>query len=219
MPDRNHNKKRAALAAMSYLEDGIVLGVGTGSTVDHFIDALAAEKARFEAVVSSSERSTRRLREAGIEVSELSDVPVIDLYVDGADEATKHRHLIKGGGGALTGEKILAGAARRFVCIVDESKLVGHLGRFPLPVEVIPMARAFVSKKMIKAGGQPVWREDFVSDYGNQIIDVHGLNIANPVEMEQRFNQIPGVVTVGIFANRPADVLIVASETECRTIV
>lgn len=204
---------------MSYIEDGIVLGVGTGSTVDHFIDALPAEKARLEAVVSSSERSTRRLRDAGIEVSELSDVPVIDLYVDGADEATKHRHLIKGGGGALTGEKILAGAARRFVCIVDDSKLVGHLGRFPLPVEVIPMARAFVSKKMIRAGGQPVWREDFVSDHGNQIIDVHGLNISNPVEMEQRFNQIPGVVTVGIFANRPADVLIVASETDCRTIV
>lgn len=204
---------------MSYLEDGIVLGVGTGSTVDHFIDALPAENVRFEAVVSSSERSTRRLRDAGIEVSKLSDVPVIDLYVDGADEATKHRHLIKGGGGALTGEKILAAAARRFVCIVDESKLVGHLGRFPLPVEVIPMARAFVSKKMIRAGGQPVWREGFVSDYGNQIIDVHGLNISNPVEMEQRFNQIPGVVTVGIFANRPADVLIVASETDCRTLV
>jgi ribose 5-phosphate isomerase A len=206
------------MAAMSYIEDGIVLGVGTGSTVDHFIDALPAEKTRLEAVVSSSERSTRRLRDAGIEVSELSDVPVIDLYVDGADEATKHRHLIKGGGGALTGEKILAGAARRFVCIVDDSKLVGHLGRFPLPVEVIPMARAFVSKKMIRAGGQPVWREDFVSDSGNQIIDVHGLNISNPVEMEQRFNQIPGIVTVGIFANRPADVLIVASETDCRTI-
>lgn len=219
MAETNHNKKRAALAAMSYVEDGIVLGVGTGSTVDHFIDALPAEKVRFEAVVSSSERSTRRLRDAGIEVSKLSDVPVIDLYVDGADEATKHRHLIKGGGGALTGEKILAGAARRFVCIVDESKLVGHLGRFPLPVEVIPMARAFVSKKMIRAGGQPVWREGFVSDYGNQIIDVHGLNISNPVEMEQRFNQIPGVVTVGIFANRPADVLIVASETDCRTLV
>jgi ribose 5-phosphate isomerase A len=219
MADTNHSKKRAALAAMSYLEDGIVLGVGTGSTVDHFIDALPAEKARPEAVVSSSERSTRRLRDAGFEVCELSDVPVIDLYIDGADEATKHRHLIKGGGGALTGEKILAGAARRFVCIVDDSKLVGHLGRFPLPVEVIPMARSFVSKRMIRAGGQPVWREDFVSDYGNQIIDVHGLNISNPVEMEQRFNQIPGVVTVGIFANRPADVLIVASETECRTIV
>ena len=145
-------------------------------------------------------------------------MPVIDLYVDGADEATKHRYLIKGGGGALTGEKILAGAARRFVCIVDESKLVGYLGEFPLPVEVIPLARSFVSKQMIKAGGQPVWRENFVSDHGNHILDVHNLNISNPVEMEQRFNQIPGIVTVGIFANRPADVLLVASASECRTL-
>ena len=211
-------KRRAALAAMSYLEDGIVLGVGTGSTVDHFIDALPAEKARLDAVVSSSTRSTERLRKLGIEVSALSDVPVIDLYVDGADEATKHRHLIKGGGGALTGEKILAGAARRFVCIVDDSKLVGHLGNFPLPVEVVPMARSFVSKQMIRAGGQPVWRDDFVTDYGNEIIDVHNLNISNPVEMEQRFNNIPGVVTVGIFAGRPADVLLVASDSDLRTL-
>ena len=211
-------KRRAALAALSYLSDGIVLGVGTGSTVDHFIDALPAEKAGIDAVVSSSVRSTARLRQLGIEVSELSDVPVIDLYVDGADEATKHRHLIKGGGGALTGEKILAGAARRFVCIVDESKLVGHLGSFPLPVEVVPMARSFVSKQMIRAGGQPVWREDFATDYGNEIIDVHNLNISNPVEMEQRFNDIPGVVTVGIFARRPADVLLVATDREVRTL-
>jgi ribose 5-phosphate isomerase A len=218
MNEQESNKRRAALAAMSYLRDGIVLGVGTGSTVNHFIDALPAEQARLDAVVSSSEQSTRRLTGLGIEVSELSDVPTVDLYVDGADEATKHRHLIKGGGGALTGEKIIAGAARRFVCIIDESKLVGHLGNFPLPVEVIPMARSFVSKQMIKAGGQPVWREDFVTDHGNQILDVHNLNIANPVEMEQRFNQIPGVVTVGIFANRPADVLLVASATDCRTL-
>jgi ribose 5-phosphate isomerase A len=216
--EQDSNKRRAALAAMSYLQDGIVLGVGTGSTVNHFIDALPAEKARLDAVVSSSEQSTRRLQDAGIEVCELSDVPVLDLYVDGADEATKHRHLIKGGGGALTGEKILAGAARRFVCIIDETKLVGHLGQFPLPIEVIPMARSFVAKQMIKAGGQPIWREDFVTDHGNHILDVHNLNISNPVEMEQRFNQIPGVVTVGIFANRPADVLLVASATECRTL-
>ena len=203
---------------MSYLSDGIVLGVGTGSTVDHFIDALPSEKTSFDAVVSSSDRSTERLRQHGIEVCELSDVQVIDLYVDGADEATKHRHLIKGGGGALTGEKILAGASRRFVCIVDESKLVGHLGNFPLPVEVIPMARSFVAKQMIRAGGQPVWREEFVTDHGNEIIDVHNLNISNPVEMEQRFNDIPGVVTVGIFARRPADVLLVASDKEIRTL-
>jgi ribose 5-phosphate isomerase A len=218
MNEQASNKRRAALAALGYLADGIVLGVGTGSTVDYFIDALPAEKAKLDAVVSSSEQSTRRLRDLGIEVSELSDVAAIDLYVDGADEATKHRHLIKGGGGALTGEKVIAGAARRFVCIVDESKLVGHLGKFPLPVEVIPMARSFVSKQMIKAGGQPIWREDFVTDHGNHILDVHNLNISNPVEMEQRFDQIPGVVTVGIFANRPADVLLVASANEVRTL-
>jgi len=217
--EQDSNKRRAALAAMSYLRDGIVLGVGTGSTVDHFIDALRDEKARLDAVVSSSVQSTRRLQSLGIEVRELSDVPVVDLYVDGADEATKHRHLIKGGGGALTGEKILAGAARRFVCIIDETKLVGHLGQFPLPIEVIPMARSFVSKQMIKAGGQPVWRENVVTDHGNQIIDVRHLDISNPVALEQEFNQIPGVVTVGIFANRPADVLLVASASECRTLV
>ncbi|MDX1561406.1 MAG: ribose-5-phosphate isomerase RpiA [Gammaproteobacteria bacterium] len=218
MKQQDSNKRRAALAALSYLDDGIVLGVGTGSTVDFFIDALPEYTAKLDAVVSSSRQSTARLNGLGIDVSELSDVPVIDVYVDGADEATKHRHLTKGGGGALTGEKILAGAARKFVCIVDESKLVGHLGAFPLPVEVIPMARSYVSKQMIRAGGQPVWREDFVTDHGNDILDVHNLNISNPVEMEQRFNQIPGVVTVGLFAKRPADVLLVASESEVRTL-
>ena len=213
---QDSKKRRAALAALSYLRDGIVLGVGTGSTVDFFIDALADYRGRFEAVVSSSSQSTGRLEDLGIEVSELTDVPTIDLYVDGADEANKHRQLIKGGGGALTREKILAGAAREFVCIVDDSKLVGRLGAFPLPVEVIPMARSFVSKQMIRSGGQPIWREGFVTDNGNQILDVHNLNISNPVEMENRFNQIPGVVTVGIFAQRPADTLIVASETDHR---
>ena len=213
---QDSKKRRAALAALSYLRDGIVLGVGTGSTVDFFIDALADYRGRFEAVVSSSSQSTRRLEDLGIEVSELTDVPTIDLYVDGADEANKHRQLIKGGGGALTREKILAGAAREFVCIVDDSKLVGRLGAFPLPVEVIPMARSFVSKQMIRSGGQPIWREGFITDNGNEIVDVHNLNISNPVEMENRFNQIPGVVTVGIFAQRPADTLIVASETDHR---
>jgi len=218
MNDQDSKKRRAALAALSYLTDGIVLGIGTGSTINHLIDALPRENARLDAVVSSSEQSTRRLQALGIEVSALSDVPVVDLYIDGADEATKHRHLIKGGGGALTGEKIIAGASRRFVCIVDDSKLVDRLGKFPLPVEVVPMARSFVSKQMIKAGGQPVWRENFITDHGNQILDVHHLNISNPVEMEQRFNQIPGVVTVGLFANRSADVLLIASATECQTL-
>lgn len=210
-------KKRAALAACSYLKDGIVLGVGTGSTVDFFIDLLPDEAHRLTSVVSSSDRSTQRLTALGIEVAELSEVGDLDLYVDGADEATKHLHLIKGGGGALTREKILAGAARRFVCIVDESKLVGILGRFPLPVEVIPMARSFVARQLVKAGGQPIWREDFVTDNGNQILDVHNLNISNPLELETRFNQIPGVVTVGLFAHRPADVLLVADDSGVRT--
>ena len=219
MNGQEANKKRAALAALGYLEDGIVLGIGTGSTVNYLIDALPRERIRLEAVVSSSTESTRRLEEAGLEVSELSGVPTVDLYIDGADEATRHRHLIKGGGAALTGEKIVAAAARRFVCIVDESKLVDRLGAFPLPIEVIPMARSFVSKQMIKAGGKPIWRENVVTDHGNQIIDVHHLDISNPVALEQEFNQIPGVVTVGIFANRPADVLLVASASECRTLV
>jgi ribose 5-phosphate isomerase A len=148
----------------------------------------------------------------------LSTVPVIDLYVDGADEATRHLHLIKGGGGALTGEKILAGSARRFVCIVDQSKLVDRLGAFPLPVEVIPMARSFVSKEMIRGGGQTEWREGFITDHGNLIIDVHNLNIQYPVELEQQLNQIPGVVTVGLFAVRPADVLLIASDREVSTL-
>jgi len=214
---QSEKKKRAALAAIQYVEDGIALGVGTGSTVDCFIDALSAQPRRLRSVVSSSDRSTARLRKVGLDVTELGAVGDIDLYVDGADEATKHLHLIKGGGGALTREKVLAGAARRFVCIIDDSKLVGQLGGFPLPIEVIPMARSFVSRQLIKAGGQPVWREGFVTDNGNHIVDVHNLRIANPVELETRINQIPGVVTVGIFAHRRPDVLLVASESDVRT--
>jgi ribose 5-phosphate isomerase A len=215
---RDAAKRRAALAALSYLRDGIKLGVGTGSTVDHFVDALAEHASRLDAVVSSSNRTTERLRAKGIETCALADAGTLDLYVDGADEATKHRHLIKGGGGALTREKILAGASRRFVCIADDSKLVARLGAFPLPVEVIPMARSFVSRQMIKSGGQPIWREGFTTDNGNEIIDVHNLSISNPVELETRFNQIPGVVTVGLFAHRPADVLLLASDKELRTL-
>jgi len=210
--NQDTKKQRVAVAALSYITDGIVLGVGTGSTVDFFIEALPEHAGRLLSVVSSSDRSTTRLKQLGIEVSELAEVGNIDLYVDGADEATKHLHLLKGGGGALTREKILAGAARKFVCIVDDSKLVGMLGQYPLPIEVIPMARSFVAKQLIKAGGQPIWRESFVTDSGNQIIDVHDLSITNPLEMETRLNQIPGVVSVGIFGHRPADILLIGTE-------
>ena len=215
---QQEHKQLAAAAALSYIKDGIALGVGTGSTVDLLIDGLEPYAAKLTAVVSSSERSTKRLEAVGIKVSQLGDVGELDLYIDGADEATKHLHLIKGGGGALTREKILAGASRRFVCIVDETKLVATLGRFPLPIEVIPMAESFVSRQMIKAGGQPILREGFVTDNGNHIIDVHNLRIANPLEMETRFNQIPGVVTVGLFAHRKADVLLVGAAAGVKTL-
>jgi ribose 5-phosphate isomerase A len=205
-------KKRAAEAAINQLQDGIILGVGTGSTINFFIDALASHAQHLDAIVSSSEESTARLEKIGITVSDLASTGDIDLYIDGADEATQHLHLIKGGGGALTREKILAGAARRFVCIVDDSKTVGVLGRFPLPIEVIPMARSYVARQLFKFGGQPIWRENFVTDNGNQIIDVHGLSITNPPELEKQLNQIPGVVTVGLFAVRSADTLLIASD-------
>ncbi len=203
-------KRRAAEAAIAEVRDGMRLGVGTGSTVNFFIDALAAADRDLEAVVSSSEATTERLEAAGIRVVTLAESGALDLYVDGADEATRHLHLIKGGGGALTREKVLAGASRRFVCIVDESKLKTLLGEFPLPVEVIPMARAYVARELSARGGRPEWRERFVTDNGNHIIDVHHLQIDNPVAMERELNQIPGIVTVGLFARRGADVLLVA---------
>jgi len=210
---KNHDagKRAAATAALPYIKDGMSLGVGTGSTVDILIELLQPLASRLGPVVSSSERSTRRLAEFGIRTVDLGSTGDLDLYIDGADEATKHRHLIKGGGGALTREKIVAAASRRFICIIDESKLVPTLGRFPLPIEVIPMAQSYVARQMVKARGQPILREGFVTDNGNHILDVHNLKIANPVELETRFNQIPGVVTVGIFANRPADVLLIGS--------
>jgi ribose 5-phosphate isomerase A len=207
--NQDANKRRAATAALAYIKDGIALGVGTGSTVDILIELLQPLAAKLGSVVSSSERSTRRLADIGINTVDLTSMGDLDLYIDGADEATKHRHLIKGGGGALTREKIIAAASRRFVCMIDETKLVPTLGRFPLPVEVIPMARSYVARQMIKAGGQPIWREGVVTDNGNHILDVHNLKIANPLELETRFNQLAGVVTVGIFANRPADVLLI----------
>ena len=212
------NKRQAAAEALSFIKEGMSLGVGTGSTVDIFIELLKPLANKLGAVVSSSERSTRKLAAAGIRTVELNSAGDLDLYVDGADEATKHRHLIKGGGGALTREKILAGASRRFLCIIDDTKLVAALGRFPLPVEVIPMAQSYVARQMVRAGGQPIWRQDFVTDNGNHIIDVHNLKIVNPIELETRFNQIPGVVTVGIFANRPADILLIGGAAGVKTI-
>ena len=212
------NKRQAAAAAMSYVKDGIALGVGTGSTVDLFIELLQPLAARLGTVISSSERSTRKLAEYGIRTVELGSVGDLDLYIDGADEATKHRHLIKGGGGALTREKIVAAASRRFVCSIDDTKLVPTLGKFPVPIEVIPMAQSYVARQMVKAGGQPILREGSVTDNGNHIVDVHNLRIANPLELETRFNQIAGVVTVGIFANRPADVLLIGGPSGVRVI-
>jgi ribose 5-phosphate isomerase A len=215
--DQSEKKIAVAKAALKYIENGVVLGVGTGSTVNILIDALPAVRSRIEALVSSSEATTARLQKHGFEVSTLNSVGDLDLYIDGADEATKHLHLIKGGGGALTREKVLAGAARKFICIVDDSKLVGMLGRFPLPVEVIPMAQSFVARQIIKLRGQPIWRENFVTDNGNHILDIHNLNISNPREMETRLNQLPGVLTVGLFSHRPADVLLIGEAGGVRT--
>lgn len=213
---QDEKKRSAALAALALVKEGTTLGVGTGSTVNVFIDALASGGLELEAAVSSSADTTRRLESAGIAVHELNDTGDLDLYIDGADEADEHLRLVKGGGGALTREKVIAAASRRFVCIVDESKLVSVLGRFPLPVEVIPMAQAWVARQMVRAGGRPVWREGFVTDNGNHILDVHGLTIVDPVELERRFNQLPGVVTVGVFANRPADILLVGTSSGVR---
>jgi ribose 5-phosphate isomerase A len=213
---QSDKKLNAARAALNYIEHDIVLGVGTGSTANHLIDLLPTVKDRLRAVVSSSSATTTRLEKLGFEVSLLNAVGDIDLYVDGADEANKHLQLVKGGGGALTREKVLAGAARKFVCIVDDTKLVGMLGSFPLPIEVVPMAQAFVARRIAKMRGQPIWREKFVTDNGNHILDIHNLTISNPLEMETRLNQIPGVLTVGIFAHRPADVLIVGDESGVR---
>jgi ribose 5-phosphate isomerase A len=214
--DATEKKRKAAEASLEFVEPGAVLGVGTGSTVNQFIELLPSVSNLIDKVVSSSRESTKLLQEKGFEVSTLNEVGAIDVYIDGADEATKRLHLIKGGGGALTREKVLAGAARRFVCIVDDTKFVGILGEFPLPIEVLPMAQEFVSRKLLKLRAQPVWREGFVTDNGNHILDVHNLNISNPLEMETRINQIPGVITVGIFAHRPADILLIASDDGVR---
>jgi ribose 5-phosphate isomerase A len=209
--DTDTQKRRAALAALELVPAGATLGVGTGSTVNCFIEALAATPGRISSAVSSSEASSARLAAAGIRVLDLNDVADLAVYVDGADEATPARALIKGGGGALTREKIIAAAAQRFLCIIDESKLVTHLGKFPLPIEVIPMARELVARRLCAFGGRAVWRRACVTDNGNHILDVHDLQIPDPVALERELNQIAGVVTVGLFALRPADVLIVGT--------
>ncbi|BAO43094.1 ribose-5-phosphate isomerase RpiA [Thiolapillus brandeum] len=212
-------KRQAAQAALEYLPDSGVLGIGTGSTVNHFIDFLADVKNRFEGAVSSSEASTERLKAIGMQVFDLNAVGELEIYVDGADESNHSLHLIKGGGGALTREKIIAAASKKFVCIADESKLVHVMGKFPLPVEVIPMARSYVARELVKLGGTPVWRENFITDNGNIILDVQNLEIMEPVKLETQINQIAGVVTVGIFGHRPADVLILGSESGPKTIL
>lgn len=209
--DGDTRKRRAAQAALDLIATGATVGVGTGSTVNFFIAALAAHPGRVQRAVSSSEASSARLRAAGVAVLDLNELADLDLYIDGADEATAERCLVKGGGGALTREKIIAAAARRFVCIIDDSKLVPTLGKFPLPVEVIPMARTLVARQLAAAGGRAVWREGFVTDNGNHILDVHGLTITDPVGLERELNQITGVVTVGLFAARPADVLLIGT--------
>jgi len=211
-------KKMAAQAALEYVETGTVIGIGTGSTANHFIDGLAAIKHKIDGTVASSEASAKRLEAHGIPVLDLNSVDELSVYIDGADEANHYLHLIKGGGGALTREKIVAAASRKFVCIADESKLVDILGAFPLPVEVIPMARSYVARELVKHGGQPVYREGFTTDNGNIILDVHNLEIMEPVKLEEELNNIPGVVTVGIFARRPADVLLLGAPGGVKTL-
>ena len=211
-------KKMVAHAALAYVEAGAIIGVGTGSTANHFIDALAGIKHKIDGTVASSEATAERLKGHGIPVFELNDVGNIPVYVDGADESNKYLHLIKGGGGALTREKIIAAASDKFVCVADGSKMVDILGAFPLPVEVIPMARSYVAREIVKMGGQPVWREGFITDNGNQIIDIQNLSIMDPVKTEEALNNIVGVVTNGLFAIRPADVLLLGTEEGVKTI-
>ena len=211
-------KKKVAEAALQYVKGLSVLGVGTGSTVNHLIGMLADFKSQIDGAVSSSEGTSARLRQVGIPVLDLNDTGTLEVYIDGADEVNAHFQMIKGGGGALTREKIIGAASRKFICIADASKYVDVLGKFPLPVEVLPMARSFVAREMVKLGGQPVWREGFISDNGGQILDVHNLQILNPVELEKEINNVPGVITVGIFAIRPADVVLLGSEEGIKTL-
>ncbi len=208
----DEKKRQVARAALEHVVPGTVIGIGTGSTANYFVDALASIKNKIEGTVASSNATADRLKSHGIPVFELNNVDEISVYVDGADESNRYLHLIKGGGGALTREKIVAAVSKRFVCIADDSKLVDVLGKFPLPVEVIPMARSYVARQLVKIGGNPIWREGFVTDNGNLILDVHHLEITEPVKLETELNQIVGVVTNGLFAKRPADVLLLGSD-------
>jgi len=216
--DQSEKKQNVARASLEFIEPGISLGVGTGSTVNYLIELLPTVRDRINKIVASSRATTALLEAHGFEVSTLNATGDLDLYIDGADEATKHLELLKGGGGALTREKVLAAAARRFVCIIDDSKLVGRLGSFPLPVEVLPMAQSFVARNFVKLRARPIWREGLVTDNGNHILDVHDLVINNPLEMETRLNQIPGLLTVGIFAHNAADVMLIGNDDGVREI-
>jgi len=213
MPDRDQQKRAAAQEALQYIENGMVLGVGTGSTVNYFIDALASIKGKVDAAVASSKVTETRLKSIGIPVYDLNSVGNVPLYIDGADEFNHYLNLIKGGGAALTREKIIAAAAEKFICIADDSKQVQTLGQFPLPVEVIPMARGYVARELVKLGGDPVYRPSIITENGNIILDVHNLDISQPVKMEEKINNIVGVVTNGIFAKRSADTVLLATNT------
>src|SRR5688572_6340724 len=216
--DADAPKRAAAEAAGAFVEEGATVGAGTGSTVSHFISALAAKRGRIRGTVASSEASAARLREARIPVFELNDTHGCDVYVDGADEVTEHLSMIKGGGGALTREKVVAAVARKFVCICDASKLVPVLGRFPLPIEVLPIARSYVGREVLRMGAQPELRQGFVTDNGNQIIDCHGFTLLDPARTEAELDSIAGTVTNGIFARRPADVLLLGEASGVRTL-
>jgi ribose 5-phosphate isomerase A len=215
---REEQKKQVAEAALDYIEAGAIVGVGTGSTANYFIDALARIKGKIDGTVASSEASAARLKGHGIQVLDLNSVGDIPVYVDGADESNRHLHLIKGGGGALTREKIVAAASRKFICVADESKLVDVLGAFPLPVEVIPMARSYVARQLVALGGKPELRPNFLTDNGNVILDVHNLQILDPVKVEEEIDHIAGVVTNGLFARRPADILLLGTADGVRTL-
>jgi len=215
---QEEKKQRVAEAALQYVVDDSIIGVGTGSTVNYFIEQLASIKHRIEGAVSSSEASEDLMRKHNIPVVPLNSINELTVYIDGADEANKHLHLIKGGGGALTREKIVAAASKKFVCIVDDSKLVDVLGNFPLPVEVIPMAQSYVAREIVKLGGQPILRDGFTTDNGNIILDIENLSIMQPVELEVTMNNIAGVVCNGLFARRPADVLLIADNHSIRTL-